>query len=307
MTQWQTVLGVVDVDDLGLVLPHEHLFIDWAAWDAFAPIEAQPDEVLPMMVPYLREAWEAGVTGMIECTPTGAQKPEIIAALARETPMAIVMPVGLYKEAVPPAQRTMSEDEVAAWMVGEITQGIGDTDIRAGFIKLAVSDEAITELERKNLRAAARAAVETGVIVASHTSGPHSGDHALEELEILTSQGLPGEQFNWVHAQHGNLAAHQQAAEAGAYIGFDALKPEDEERFVRLVLDALGAGLVERILLSHDAGWYRAEEPDGGASQMRGYTYLSEGFLPRLRNEGVGEDALRQMTVLNPRRAFRLR
>ena len=61
------------------------------------------------------------------------------------------------------------------------------------------------------------------------------------------------------------------------------------------------------ILLSHDRGWYRPGEPDGGASQVKGFTYLVEGFLPRLREEGVSEDLITLMTVTNPKRAFRMR
>jgi phosphotriesterase-related protein len=201
----------------------------------------------------------------------------------------------------------MSDAELTDWMVKEISEGIEGSDARAGFIKMAVSDEGITDVETRNLRAAARAAQETGVIIASHTSGPLSGQHALEELEILASQGLPGEQFNWVHAQHASVDFHKQAAERGAYIGFDGLKPEEEERYVRLVLDALAEGLENHILLSHDAGWYRAGEPDGGASQVRGFTYLVEGFLPRLRQEGVSEALITLMTETNPKRAFRMR
>ena len=179
--------------------------------------------------------------------------------------------------------------------------------MRAGFIKMAVSDEGISDVEARNLRAAACAAAETGVIIASHTSGPLSGQHALEQLDILASQGLPGEQFNWVHAQHAGVAFHKQAAQRGAYVGFDGMEPQHEAHYVRLVLDALEAGLEAHILLSHDAGWYRVDEPDGGASQVRGFTYLVEGFLPRLRQEGVSEALITLMTETNPKRAFRVR
>lgn len=307
MAHIQTVLGPVDVDDLGLILPHEHLFIDQRPQDTLGQQEIYIDDVLRLMVPYLDQCWEIGVTCLVECSPTGMQNPAVIEALARHTQASIVMPVGLYKDLFPKDKLAMSDAELTDWMVKEVNEGIGGSNIRAGFIKMAVSDEGIAEVEARNLRAAARAAKETGVIIASHTSGHRGGQHALEELDILAGQGLPGEQFNWVHAQHASVDLHKQAAERGAYIGFDGLKPEEEERYVKLVLDALGEGLEDHILLSHDAGWYRAGEPDGGASQMRGFTYLVDGFLPRLRQEGVGETLITQMTETNPKRAFRMR
>jgi phosphotriesterase-related protein len=192
-------------------------------------------------------------------------------------------------------------------MVGEITEGIQGTDVRAAFIKMGVSNEGITRDESRNLRAAARAAIETGVLIASHTSGPLSGQHAMQELDILESEGLECGQFNWVHAQHADVMVHARVAERGAYIGFDGMGPNNEEQYVRLVLDALTAGIEEHILLSHDRGWYRPGEPDGGASQVKGFTYLVNGFLPRLRKEGVSEDLIKLMTETNPKRAFRMR
>jgi len=96
-------------------------------------------------------------------------------------------------------------------------------------------------------------------------------------------------------------------ARRGTYIGFDGISPQQEDHYVRLVLDALNAGLEAHILLSHDRGWYRPGEPDGGAAQVRGFTYLVEGFLPRLRREGVSEELIALMTETNPKRAFRIR
>jgi phosphotriesterase-related protein len=307
MTHLQSVLGRVEVDDLGLILPHEHLFIGGSTPEAPGQGEVDPHDVLRLMGPYLDQAWEAGVTALIECTPTGMQDPAIIQRLAKATSVAIVVPVGLYNHSFPSDKLEMSDAELTCWMMSEIREGIGDTGVRAGFIKMAVSDEGITDIEARNLRAAARAAAETGVIVASHTSGSLGGQHALEQLDILASQGLPGEQFNWVHAQHVGLEYHKQVAERGAYVGFDGMEPQQEEHYVRLVLDALEAGLARQILLSHDAGWYRADEPDGGASQVRGFTYLVDGFLPRLRKEGVSEELITLLTETNPKRAFRVR
>ncbi|MBN1641421.1 MAG: esterase [Anaerolineae bacterium] len=309
MPDLQTVLGPVDGERLGLILAHEHLCTDLRTPDQPGQGEADPDDVVRVMGPYLDEASDAGVSALIECTPPGVgQNAAAIEALARASSVALIMPTGLYRQQWIPAQAlAMSDAQLTAWMIAELTEGIQGTRVRAGFIKMGVSNEAITPDEARNLRAAARAARETGVLVASHTSGPLSGQHALEQLDILASQGLPGEQFNWVHAQHADVSYHAQAARRGAYIGFDNLKPEEEDRYVRLVLDAIEAGLAERILLSHDNGWYRPGEPDGGASQVRGFTYLVRGFLPRLRGEGIGEDLIALMTHANPVRAFCVR
>lgn len=300
----QTVSGPVSVNELGLILAHEHLFTDLRGPDSPDYARADPEDVRRVMQPYLDEAWNAGVTALAECSTGGVGlNPAVLKKLAEGSRIAIVAPTGVYRHGFIPKQiQDMDEETLTQWMTTHLTQGIDGTWVRAGFIKMGVSNEAITPTEARNLRCAARAALQTDVLVASHTSGPQSGQHALEELDILESQGLPGNRFNWVHAQHADLSYHRRAAERGAYIGFDGLSPQQEERYVKLVLDALDAGLEEHILLSHDAGWYRPGEPNGG--QIRGFTYLTHAFLPRLRREGVTEDLIKMMTETNPKRAF---
>jgi phosphotriesterase-related protein len=68
------------------------------------------------------------------------------------------------------------------------------------------------------------------------------------------------------------------------------------------VLRMLDAGYGDRLLLSQDRGWYDPALPNGG--EPKPYTYLSEIFLPKLREAGVDEATLKQLTVDNPFRAF---
>ena len=309
MATFQTVLGPLDTDKLGLILPHEHLFTDLRTPDAPGQGEGDPADVVRVMKPFLDEAEAAGITALVECTPPGVgQNPAVIKHVAQNTNLALLMPTGLYRQQWIPADKLeMSNADLTAWMVSEITEGIQGTDVKAAFIKMGVSDEAITRDESRNLRAAARAAIETGTLIASHTSGPLAGQHAMQEMDILESEGLECDQFNWVHAQQADVLVHVRVAERGAYIGFDGMGPAQEEKYVKLVLDALTAGIEQHILLSHDRGWYRPGEPDGGASQVKGFTYLVEGFLPRLREEGVSEELITLMTETNPKRAFRMR
>ena len=62
------------------------------------------------------------------------------------------------------------------------------------------------------------------------------------------------------------------------------------------------AGLLGRVLLSHDAGWYHVGEPGGG--EFRRYTTLFTGLMPALVDAGVTKDEIRQILVENPRRAL---
>jgi phosphotriesterase-related protein len=64
----------------------------------------------------------------------------------------------------------------------------------------------------------------------------------------------------------------------------------------------LEAGFGDRLLLSHDRGWYDPAQPGGGTP--RPFTYLSEVFLPLLSDAGVDDATILALTRTNPFRAF---
>jgi phosphotriesterase-related protein len=59
------------------------------------------------------------------------------------------------------------------------------------------------------------------------------------------------------------------------------------------------------LLLSQDSGWYLVGQQNGG--EVRDFNYLSDVFLPALRNSGISEAIIRRLTVENPANAFALR
>ena len=56
----------------------------------------------------------------------------------------------------------------------------------------------------------------------------------------------------------------------------------------------------DRLLLSHDNGWYAV----GEAQKIRPYTYLADTLLPALKKAGVTEAMIHKLTVANPAAAF---
>lgn len=133
------------------------------------------------------------------------------------------------------------------------------------------------------------------------------GANAIRQADILASIS-PEIRLIWVHAQNeSNRDLHRQLAARGVFIEFDSLgwNPGQDSTFIAAIKDLLGAGHGDRILLSHDAGWYRPGEPNGG-SQMP-YTYLVETFIPKLRSAAVDDAAIKMITETNPIRAFGFR
>lgn len=303
----RTVGGDIPIDTLGLILPHEHLFVDLRGPLTPGYGLGDPQEVAALVKPYLDAAQAAGVTAMVECSTLGVgRNVQVLAHLASLTPIHIIAPTGVYREAlVPPSMRDLSAEHLAANWIADLTKGMDGTDIRAGWIKIAMSDDGPTPLEARILQAAAQASRHTGAVVGSHTIG---GRAAREALDILEASNMNMHRFIWIHTQsEPDIAVHIEAAQRGVYIEYDAIGISDEqdEAMLNAVVEVLAAGYGDHILLSHDAVVYEAGHLGGRPpTGSRGYTALIETFLPALRSRGVSEADITRMTVTNPARAF---
>lgn len=299
--------GLVEVDSLGLVLPHEHLFTDLRGPTIPEYAQGEPSAVADVVTPFLVDAAAAGVTALVECSTVGVGRNMLVLQrLADSTAIHIVAPTGVYREAyIPQPLLELGEQELAGLWTGELIDGIQGTSIRAGFIKLAMSDDGPTKLEIRNLRAAARASRDTGAVVASHTIG---GRVARQAMDVLEQAGLDLRRFIWVHAQsETDLSVLEEAARRGAYLELDSIGApyQSQEDLLETALSLIEAGFADRLLLSHDAGWYNPARADGLPDQgFRGYTALVEDFIPGLLKRGISREQVHLITVTNPAEAF---
>ena len=305
--QLHTLHGAIDIDSLGMILPHEHLFTDLRGPHVAGYAEAEPSAVIKVVEPYLAEASAAGVTALVECSTVGVGRNlPVLRALAETTSIHILAPTGVYRDAyIPQRLRDTSESELAELWTKELTEGIDGTSVQAGFIKLAMSDDGPTALEIRNLNAAARASQSTGAVIASHTIG---GKVAQQEMDVLEKAGLDLQRFIWVHAQtEQDISILKDAARRGVYVEIDAVGApyQPEQELVEITLALIESGFIAQILLSHDAGWYNPADSNGlPENGYRGYTALTNDFIPRLLIQGVSEEQIRQITIRNPVRAF---
>ena len=302
-----TVLGEINSKDMGLTLPHEHLFFDLRGAARPRDFRVDREEVVKTVLPSLLALRKRGVSTLFECSTGGiGRDPLILEALGRGSGVNIVAPGGLYKETFMPSWvRSRTADELAEWMREEIQMGIENTSVKAGFIKLAATNEGLTALEEKVLRAAARAAKDTGSAIAQHTSGPRSGSILLREMEVLREEHFDVSKFVWVHAHsESDISVHMKAAEAGVNLEYDAIGGDQpDEFFIGLIKRMVLQRHEGRILLSQDAGGYNAAEPRGG--KPRDLCYIIDQFLPRMEREGM-KDLIPLMMIENPRRTFEL-
>lgn len=301
MTSIPTTLGPRSSAELGLILPHEHIFVDLRTWDTPGYAQAEGEHVIQLMAPEITKAQAAGVTAIVECSTVGVgRRADIDRAVSEATHLPVVIPTGVYREPwVPDWVQAANEAHLAEWMLSELQGEIEDSGVQAGWIKLSAGDDGLTACETKILRAAATAGRETNAVIGSHTI---RGRVVRDQLNIIEAMGYAAERFIWIHTQaEPEFALHLEMARRGAWLEYDAIGNHDEDDLLN-IQRLLDAGLGDHLLLSHDRGWYDPALPGGGVPKP--YTYLPDQFLPKLRAIGVAEATIHQLTHANPYRAF---
>ncbi len=296
----RTVLGDINPADLGPCLPHEHL-IGWPPGPA-----PDPDLMLDSeeaAIAELRRFRDAGGRAIADLTtPDYNRRADALGRIAAASGVHVIGVTGYNKETFSaPFLREASVEELAARFTADVVTGMDGTPHRAGMIKAASTLNAISPLAEKLFRAAARAHHATGAPVTTHTE---AGTMALEQVALLTGEGVPPERIIIGHIDRRlEWEAVLRLAQTGVFFGFDQVSKEkyypDSVRMdfiLRLVAEGHGG----QILLSGDLarrsywGSYGAGAP--------GFTTIPARFVPALRERGFA--AADTLMVDNPARAL---
>jgi len=319
-TRIPTASGETSSEKLGRTLMHEHLVIGYPGWQSHTNVPlASPADELAICVDRIQELQSLGYSSMLDPCPNDLGRDvELAARVAQRTGFQIILATGLYKqsEGGMPYWHFRSSfgpqvEPMAELFIKELTEGIGDSGIRAGIIKVATGVGQITDYERTILLAAAKASVETGAPITTHTDQGSLGD---QQQQILTEAGVPAHRIIIGHScGTDDHDYHMGLARGGSYLGFDrfgidALFP-DEKRVASLVR-MIRAGAGDRLVVSHDSVWCWKGQPfppgmlDNIGDDAFNPTFFERKIIPRLREEGVSDDEIDRLLVSNPRRFF---
>ncbi len=318
LTKIQTTTGTATPAELGRTLVHEHVLVGFPGWelDAKAP-KFKRAEAMARAVDQMQELRGHGVGTFVDPCPMDLGRDAVfLAELSQKSGMRIICTTGAYFEAEGNTYtfRHLPIEEITAIYVQEIEQGIGETGIKAGAIKIATGAPTVSAYERKLVTAAARAAKITGVPLISHTQDACCGH---DQIDMVTGEGVPADQLLVGHSDGRDDFDYQQSLAArGAYVGFDrfgiSLFQPDEVR-VKNVLKLAAAGHLERVLMSHDSIMCWLGRPVPYANTFEAMldmlpewrsTHIFKKIVPMLREGGMSEREVETILVDNPRRLF---
>lgn len=323
MTTVETVRGPVAVDELGTTFMHEHVFVltpdvmrnygeQW--WDE--------EERVTDAIAKLRELKERGVDTIVDPTVVGLGRDiPRVARINAEVDLNIVVATGLYTfDEIPhffhyrgPETLLGGPELMTEMFVKDIREGIGDTGIKAAFLKGVVEERGLTPDQTRVQRAIAETHRETGVPITVHTNSGHRT--GLVALEFYAKEGVDLTKVVVGHAGDTNdLEYLRRIMDQGATIGcdrfgLDLFNPTADR--VATIATLCGAGYADRIVLSHDAACYMdffsgeaGQAALAAAAPNWHYRHITDDVLPALREAGVTEEQITTMLVDNPRRYF---
>jgi phosphotriesterase-related protein len=303
-----TVTGTIPVSQMGTTLIHEHFLVDFIGADKTNAGRWNKDDVVRKVLPYLQEAKKHGVKTMFDCTPAFLGRDVVLQQrLSKESGIRIITNTGYYgavdNKYLPTWAFTETAEQFAERWISEFNNGIEGTAVRPGFIKISVASGPLSELHQKIVTAAALTHLETGLTICSHTG---IAIPALEQITLLQQYKVNPSAFVWTHAQaEPDRSLHIKAAQLGAWISLDGIAWGGFEKYADSIKNLKKAGLLHKVLVSHDAGWYKPDEKEGGS--FTGFTGIFEKLVPVLRSKGFDQGDMDQLLVKNPMDAFGIR
>ncbi|MFK4759850.1 phosphotriesterase [Microbacterium sp. ZW T5_45] len=328
-----TVSGPIGPEQLGVTLPHEHVYINMTLTtpqDGYLTVAEEAESELALFAAaggstlidmtngelsdYAAPAGFATDERMMQQNPaTGSRSVANVLAtkeVAERAGVQVILGTGHYYDHYLDHRwfdRT-STNTLADHLIADLEDEIPGTGVRAGVIGEIASDLShITAAEERSFRAAARASRETGVMISTHAATFPTG---LAQLEIIREEGVDPGRVVIGHADTVKSVDYSlEILRQGAFVQFDCLmtcriggqlvRHQIDRRlsFLRTIVEA---GYGDRVLLSQDVCQRSHLRALGGP----GYIFLFEEFRPLAIAAGIDEDVLDRIHRDNPRRAI---
>ncbi len=306
-TLTQSVEGTHRMGPNKIWLSHEHILVDFIGADHIQSSDWNHDTVITTVLPYLNELHKHGVDFFVDATPNYLGRDVLLLEkLAQRSGIEIITNTGLYgarnNQFIPMYAKGISAEHLAEMWIHEFENGIEGTSIKPGFIKIGIDNsDTLSDLHQKLVRAAALTHLGTGLVIASHTG---KGAGMWPQLDILKSMGVSPQAFIWVHAQNEtDNKSYLAAARMGCWISLDGVGGS-LNKHIDKILYAKTNGFLDKVLISHDAGWY---DPQKEKQAIKPYTAIFEHLYPALKNRGFSEDDFNLLISINPSQAFSIK
>jgi phosphotriesterase-related protein len=313
----ETVRGPLAVEDLGATLMHEHIFIlNPELLNNYPHPEWNENAQVKRAQHLLTELADRGISTIVDLTVMGLGRCiPLIQRVAAGSRVNIVAATGYYtKRDLPayfqshgPGLRVEGPEPLVEMFRRDILDGIANTNVKAGVIKVTTDLAGITPDIERVLRAAAMVHQQTNVPISTHASVENFSGRTQQMF--FAENGVDLRRVVIGHCgDTTDIDYLVELMDKGSTIGLDRfgmdwLLPEDKriDTLVRLC----ERGYADRIVLSHDACVFSLNtEPSYRDVHTPTWNYanITDRVLPRLHERGISEAVIAQMMTANPAR-----
>lgn len=328
----QTVLGKISPDELGFTLTHEHVLWDLRFYlpkdklliknedislsnvgempfDRMSYPENLYQDDVGIAVRELEYYKQAGGASICDNGSYGLHAdPEKLCEISKKSGVHVLKGTGRYLSYTLPEELLINDpDRLAEIFIKDIKAGVGETNVKCGFIGEIGVESGVPEVSRISLVSAAIAQKETGAPILIHQPGTER--HADKIFKILTDNGANLEKVVMCHCDPYIPDADyiDHIAKCGAYISSDyfgldielgnkPLPTTDNDRILMLY-EQIKRGNLSKILISHDTAYKFMLKSFGG----KGYAHIPKRILDYMRAYGFSESWINQITITNPK------
>ncbi len=301
MKKVQTVLGEISPEEFGFTLPHEHVFHDIYEITMNSQMILSDPEVARRELGIFKEK---GGRTIVDQTVHGLNpNPLALRQVAEDVGINIIAGTGFYWDRFHPTWLVnMTEADIVRLLVSDLTVGFAGTDIKAGIIgEIGTNHRTISPAEERVIRACAQAQREVGVPISTHALFTRIG---MDQAQAFERAGADLDKLVIGHVDTTpDVDYHEELIRFGVWIAYDSigqLDKQSDERRADAIVDLIGRGCRDRILLSTDIGKRGALRAYGG----QGYDHVITGFLPLLRERGLSREDIDHLTRTNPQRLY---
>jgi len=330
----QTFLGPVPARDLGPFLAHEHLLADVTPKDAFPPDTPRVEVTLEniwdiryqwcghygnqilddpeLMTAELIKLKEDGGNCLVEQTARGLKPDPVgLAKISRESNVAIVAGSGFYTvEFAGKLLAALSQKQISRRLFTDLRQGMGDTDIRAGFIGEMGLSTPPHPNEIKALKAAAQTQNQTDAGICIHP--PRDPGASRQMVALIKDNGGQVEKTAIAHLERTlpSVGDYLALAQTGCFLeldffglesGFYPFAPVDlpnDAGRLAIIRELINRGHLEQILISQDICHLARLRRYGG----EGYGHIFRNVVPMMQSRGFRQKEIDTILFENPRR-----
>ncbi len=337
-----SVLGELSREELGIVTPHEHIFIDMSVFftepeeigaklAAHAPVTIDKLGILKrnnfaildnvQMMDYetqkneIMEFRYAGGKTVVDASNHGlGRDPELLRRIAIDTGLNVITGCGYYVASAQNEQTlALTVEEMEEDIVRDLTVGIGHSGIKAGYIGEIGINWDMPDFEVRSLTAACRAQKRTDAPLMIHINPWCT--RGLDALEIVKKHDVDPKRVVVCHSDVQNNEDYIFAMlDRGVYVEFDNFGKENNTDpwdigpgNGRFVSDWERVRLIKKII-ERGYGKQLLFSCDICLKTLLhayggwGYDHVLTHILPMLREIEVSEEDIRRILVDNPAR-----